>query len=138
MIIKCPDGTDSTRCGFPTPVIVTAGPSTIALTTVVGGSMTVDLKCNIEGSTQANCTQVYTGPASLYTSVSGGDGSKTTTWSASQRLDSGKVNYMPLTITAGLPTSTTKNAARPTTAPMGSVRKVAIVVAVAQLVVGVV
>lgn len=138
MVIKCPDGTDSTKCGFPTPVTVTAGSSTIALTTVVGASMTVDLHCGIQGSTKASCTQVYTGPASLYTSVSGSDGSKTTTWTASQSLDSGKVNYMPVTITAGLATGTIKNAAAPIATPMAGIRKVAVVVAVAQLIAGVV
>lgn len=139
MVIKCPDGTDSSKCGFPTPVTVTAGPSTVALTTVVGNSMTVDLKCGIDGSTKASCTQVYTGPASLYTSASSGDdGSKTTTWTASQSLDSGKVTFLPVTITAGLPTGTNKNAAGPVATPMGGIRKVAVVVAVAQLVAGVV
>ncbi|KAK5939241.1 hypothetical protein PMZ80_008544 [Knufia obscura] len=139
MVIKCPDGTDSSECGFPTPVTVTAGPSTVALTTVVGNSMTVDLKCGIDGSTKASCTQVYTGPASLYTSASSGDdGSKTTTWTASQSLDSGKVTFLPVTITAGLPTGTNKNAAGPVATPMGGIRKVAVVVAVAQLVAGVV
>jgi len=137
MIIECPDGTDSTTCGFPTPVTVTAGPSTIALTTTIGNSMTVDLKCAIEGSTKASCTQIYTGPASLYTSASGSDGSKTTTWTASQSLESGKVTYLPVTITAGLATGT-KNAAAPVATAMGGVRKVAVVVAVAQLVAGVV
>ncbi|KAK5951999.1 hypothetical protein OHC33_006885 [Knufia fluminis] len=139
MVIKCPDGTDSSKCGFPTPVTVTAGPSTVALTTVVGNSMTVDLKCGIDGSTKASCTQVYTGPASLYTSASSGDdGSKTTTWTASQSLDSGKVTFLPVTITAGLPTGTNKNAAGPVATPIGGIRKVAVVVAVAQLVAGVV
>lgn len=137
MVIKCPDGTDSSKCGFPTPVTVTAGPSTVALTTVIGNSMTVDLKCGVEGSTKASCTQIYTGPASLYTSASGSDGSKTTTWTASQSLESGKVTYLPVAITAG-PASTKNDAAAPIATPMGGVRKVAIVVAVAQLVAGVV
>ena len=133
LVIKCPDGTDSSKCGFPTPVTVTAGPSTVALTTVVGNSMTVDLKCGVEGSTKASCTQIYTGPASLYTSASGSDGSKTTTWTASQSLDSGKITYLPVTVTAGMSTNT-KNAAGAIATPMNGVRKVAVVVAVAQLV----
>lgn len=137
MVIKCPDGTDSSKCGFPTPVTVTAGPSTVALTTVIGNSMTVDLKCGVKGSTKASCTQIYTGPASLYTSASGSDGSKTTTWTASQSLESGKVTYLPVAITAG-PASTKNDAAAPIATPMGGVRKVAIAVAVAQLVAGVV
>jgi len=138
LVIKCPNDTDPTKCGFPTPVTVTAGPSTVALTTVVGNSMTVDLKCSVKGSTKASCTQIYTGPASLYTSVSGQDGSKTTTWTASQSLDNGKVTYLPVSVTAGLPTSTNKNAAGPGATPMGGIGKVAVVVAVAQLVAGVV
>jgi len=134
MIIMCPNGTDLEECGFPSPVTVTAGPSTIALTTVVDGSMIVDLKCGVEGSTKASCTQIYTGPASLYTNLSGIDGSKTTTWTASQTLDSGKVSYMLVTITAGLATGTNKNAAEPIATPMVGVRKVAVVIALAQLV----
>lgn len=134
MVINCPDGTDSTKCGFPTPVTVTAGPSTIALTTVVSNSMTVDLKCGVEGSTKASCTQIYTGPASLYTSASGDDGSKTTTWTASQSLDSGKVTYLPVSITAGLATNANKNAAGPVATPMSNIRKGTVVVAIAQLV----
>jgi len=133
MIIMCPDGTDLKECGFPTPVTVLAGPSTIALTTV-GGSMTVDLKCGVTASTKASCTQIYTGPASLYTNLSGSEGSKTTTWTASQTLDSGKVNYMPVTITAGLATGTNKNAAGPIVTPMAGARKAAAIVAIAQLV----
>lgn len=85
---------------------MTAGPSTVALTTTIGGSETVDLKCDIEGSTMASCTQVYTGPASLYTTGSGIDGAKTTTWTASQSIDSGKVTYIPVTVTAGTNSST--------------------------------
>lgn len=117
MVIKCPDGTESTDCGFPTPVTVTAGPSTLALTTTVANSMVVDLNCGIEGSTKASCTQIYTGPASLYTSGNGRDGAKTTTWTASQSLDSEKVTYLPVTITAGIshPTTSRGNAAASST-----------------------
>lgn len=110
MIVKCPDGTDPTKCGFPTPVTITAGPSTLALTTKIANSMVVDLKCGIEASTKASCTQTYTGPASLYTSGDGVDGAKTTTWTASQSLESGKVTYLPVTITGGLPASTPSKA----------------------------
>lgn len=108
MIIQCPSNAVSSSCGFPTPVTVTAGPSTVALTTVIGNSVTVDLKCGIDGFTKASCTQLYTGPASLYTSGSGIDGGKTTTWTASQSIDSGKVTYLPVTVTAGT-NSTTSN-----------------------------
>ena len=69
--------------------------------------MVVDLKCGIDGSTKASCTQIYTGPASLYTTADGVDPSKTTTWTASQSLESGKVTYMPITITASATTSGT-------------------------------
>lgn len=122
MIIKCPDETDSSKCGFPTPVTVTAGPSTVALTTTIGSAVTVDLKCGIEGSSKASCTQLYTGPASLYTTGDGIDGGKTTTWSASQSLESGKVTYLPVTITAGISSSASaskKNAAAVPTAVIG-------------------
>lgn len=129
MVVKCPDGTDSLKCGFPTPVTVTAGPSTLALTTVVGNSLTVDLECGIEGSTKASCTQVYTGPASLYTSTAtGDDGSKTTTWIASQNLEGGKVSYLPVTITAGLSsTSASKAHAAAVPAPTGGVARIVII-----------
>lgn len=71
--------------------------------------MTVDLKCGIDGSTKASCTQTYTGPASLYTTGDGIDGSKTTTWTASQSIESGKVTYLPVTITAGLSSSSSSS-----------------------------
>lgn len=74
--------------------------------------MTVDLKCGIEGSTKASCTQLYTGPASLYTTGDGIDGSKTTTWTASQSIDSGKVTYIPVTVTAGTSSSTASSTAK--------------------------
>ncbi|KAK5098365.1 hypothetical protein LTS08_006498 [Lithohypha guttulata] len=120
LVIKCPDGTDSTKCGFPTPVTVTAGPSTLALTTTVASTMIVDLKCGVKGSSEASCTQIYTGPASLYTTGDNIDGSKTTTWTASQSLSSGKVTHLPVTITAGLPSSTSKgNAGAVPTAGLG-------------------
>lgn len=119
MVIRCPDGTDSTECGFPTPVTVTAGPSTLALTTTVASSMVVDLKCGIEGSTKASCTQIYTGPASLYTSGNGIDGAKTTTWTASQSLESGKVTYLPVTITAGASHSTATKGSAPASLSAG-------------------
>lgn len=59
LVVKCPDGTDSSRCGFPTPANITAGPSTLALATTVQNTLTVNLKCKVEGSTKADCTQVY-------------------------------------------------------------------------------
>lgn len=101
LVVKCPDGTESSKCGFQTPATVTAGPSTLALTTVIGNSITVDLKCGIEKSTKASCTQVYTGPASLYTTGNGVEPTKITSWTASQTLEGSKVTYLPVTITAG-------------------------------------
>lgn len=121
MIVKCPDGTDSSKCGFPTPVTITAGPSLVSLTTTIGNTVTVDLKCDIEGSSKATCHQMYTGPQSLLsTSVTGSDGSKTTTWSASQVIDTGSVTYFPVTVTAGVSSSTAKkNAGAGPTAAFG-------------------
>lgn len=101
MVVKCPDGVESSKCGFPTPATVTAGPSTLMLTTVIGNSVTVDLECAIEKPSKAACTQVYTGPASLYTTGNGIEPTKITSWSASQTLEGTKVAYLPVTITAG-------------------------------------
>lgn len=119
MIVRCPDGTDSNKCGFPTPVTVTAGPSTVALTTTISNTMVVDIHCSIKGSSEAGCTQTYTGPASLYTSGNGIDPSKTTTWTASQSLESGKVTYIPVTITAGASSTTSKGNAAAATPSAG-------------------
>lgn len=112
LVIQCPTGSDTSKCGFPTPVTVTAGPSTVALITTIGGTMTVDLKCGIDGSTKASCTQTYTGPASLHTTGDGIDGAKTTTWIASQNIDSGKVTYIPVTVTAGLSSGTSSSTSK--------------------------
>lgn len=71
---------------------------------------------------------------SVFTDVSDRDGSKTTIWTASQTLDNGEVNYMAVTITAGLTTSTNKNAAGSIIIHMAGVRKDVVVVAIAQLV----
>lgn len=114
MVIKCPEGVESSKCGFQTPVTVTAGPSTMALTTVIGQSVTVDLKCGIEKSTKAACTQMYTGPASLYTTGNGIEPTKITSWSASQTLEGTKVSFLPVTITAGATESKGLAAASPT------------------------
>lgn len=136
MVIKCPDGTNSDQCGF-APFTATAGPSTLALTTTVGNSMVVDFKCHIEGSTTADCTNIYTGQASLYkTELSGSEGSATTTWTASTTLSSGHVTYLPVTITAGLPTSTSKGGAAATPAGgLGQILALGLVANVARAVV---
>lgn len=132
MIIQCPEGTDKTKCGFPTPVTVTAGPSTLVLTTTVGDTMTVDLKCGITGSTQAQCTQIYTGPASLQKAgLTGDEASKTTTWTANQALSSGKVTFLPVTVTAG---AASGNKAMATLAPTGAINMVVVAVVAQQFV----
>lgn len=112
MVIKCPDGTEN--CGFGTPATVTAGPSTVELTTTIS-SLTVNLKCGIAGSTSASCTQIYTGAASLLTTGSGIDGASTTTWTSSATIGSGSVTYLPVTITAGVASTSTKPANTSTT-----------------------
>lgn len=106
MVIKCPDGTEN--CGFGTPATVTAGPSTVELTTTIS-SLTVNLKCGIAGSTSASCTQIYTGAASLLTTGSGIDGASTTTWTSSATIGSGSVTYLPVTITAGVASISSTN-----------------------------
>lgn len=93
---------------------VVAGPSTLALTTVVRSSITVDLKCGIEKSTKASCTQIYTGPASLYTTANGVEPTKITSWTANQTLEGSKVSYMPVTITAGATVEGSKGVAAAT------------------------
>ena len=113
LVVRCPDGSDSSKCGFPTPVTITAGPSTLGLTTTIQDTLTVNLHCKVESSTEANCTQVYTGPASLMSSTfTGDDAKRTTTWTSSASLGSDKVTYLPVTITAGVKsTSATKTGA---------------------------
>lgn len=112
MVIKCPDGTEN--CGFGTPATVTAGPSTVELTTTIN-SLTVNVKCGITGSTSASCTQIYTGAASILTTGSGIDGASTTTWTSSATIGSGSVTYLPVAITAGVASTGTKSSNASTT-----------------------
>lgn len=112
MVMDCASGTPSDECGFPEPITLTVGPSTLHYTASGIYQIVGDIDCKITASSTADCTVA----AGLYTDAADygvtGTGTATgavypTTPAASstttQAVISGTdVTWLDVTITAGL------------------------------------
>ncbi|KAK5060135.1 hypothetical protein LTR84_010019 [Exophiala bonariae] len=67
LVVACPATVSAVDCELPTPITVTAGPSTFVagLEQVVTetDTITAQINCVVEGTTAATCAQTFVGPA---------------------------------------------------------------------------
>ncbi|EXJ55314.1 hypothetical protein A1O7_08241 [Cladophialophora yegresii CBS 114405] len=106
----CPEGEDSTECGFGLgQVTATFGSSTLVYTQTFD-SLTLGLDCAVTGTTAAVCAQTYIGPAGYLESDTATDDSLTatdasfntqlTTSVSTTALSSSDIAFIPITLTA--------------------------------------
>lgn len=112
MVMDCAAGTPSDVCGFPEPITLTVGPSTLHYTASGIYQIIGDLDCKITAHSTADCTVaagLYTDPAGYGVTGTGTDmgvaypttpaASSTTTQAVISGTD---VTWLDVTITAGL------------------------------------
>ncbi|EPS30520.1 hypothetical protein PDE_05471 [Penicillium oxalicum 114-2] len=92
--INCPSGTDRSECGMGPGMFYTSASNSIKWVMSEGDSFTAQMMCSVSGTTAAHCTEIMAGTEANF------PGTVITDLAQSQ------MTYFPVTVTAGLTTTT--------------------------------